>query len=64
MTRPDVANALRSCARHSHSPTSRHWKALLQIAAYVNSTKEVGLMFVHGSGLKLSVYANTDYGGI
>ena len=38
MTRPDIANALRACARH--------WKALLQIAAYVKATKEVGLRFV------------------
>ena len=42
-TKPDIANALRACARHSHNPSARHWKALLQIAAYVSSTKEIGL---------------------
>ena len=26
MTRPDIANALRACARHSHNPSPRHWK--------------------------------------
>ena len=61
MTRPDVANALRACARHSHNPIPRHWKALLQIAAYANSTKEIGLKFVRGSGLKRSVLADADY---
>ena len=30
---------------------------LLQVAAYVNATKEIGLRFVRGSGLKLPVYA-------
>ena len=61
MTRPDIANALRACARHSHNPSPRHWKAVLQVAAYVNATKEIGLRFVRGSGLKLSVYADADY---
>ena len=30
MTRPDIANARRASARHSHNPSPRHWKALLQ----------------------------------
>ena len=61
MTRPDIANALRACARHSHNPSPRHWKTLLQVAAYVNATKEMGLRFVRGSGLRLSVYADAEY---
>ena len=64
MTRPDIANALRACARHSHNPSPRHWKALLQIAAYVNSTKEIGLKFVRGPGLKLTVFADADYAAV
>ena len=61
MTRPDIANALRACARHSDNPSPRHWKGLLQVAAYVNATKEMGLRFVRGSGLRLPVYADADY---
>ena len=61
MTRPDIANALRACARHRHNSTARYSKALLQIAAYVNATKETGLRFVRGSGLKLSVFTGADY---
>ena len=60
-TRPDIANALRTCTHHSHNPSPRHWKALLQIAVYAISTKKIGLKFVRGSGLKLSVHADTDY---
>ena len=41
MNRPDIANALRTCARHSHNPSPRHWRALLQVAAYVNGTEEI-----------------------
>ena len=33
----------------------------LQIAAYVNCTKKIGLKFVRGSDLKLSVFADADY---
>ena len=61
MTRPDIANALRACVRHNQNPSPRHWKALLQVAAYVNATKEIGSRFVLGSGLKLSVHADADY---
>ena len=61
MTRRDIANALRACSRHSHNPSPRHWKALLQVASYVNATKEIGLRFVRDSGLRLSVCAGADY---
>ena len=62
MMRPsDIANASRACARHSHNPSPRHWKALLLIAMYVSSTKEIGLKFVRGSGLKLTVFDDADY---
>lgn len=33
----------------------------MQVATYVNVTKEIGVRFVRGSGLELSVYANADY---
>ena len=58
---PDIVNALRACARYSHNHSRRHWKVLLQIAAYVNATKEIDLRFVRGSVLKRSVYADAYY---
>ena len=61
MTRPDITNALRACARHSYNPSLRHWKALLKVAACVNATKEIGLRVVRSSGLRLSVYTDADY---
>ena len=51
MTRPGNANVLRACARQSHNPSQRHWKAILQVAA----TKEIGLRFVWGSGADYAV---------
>ena len=64
MTRPDIASALCACARHSNNPSPRHWKALFQVAKYVNATKNIGLRFARGSGLKLSVYADADYAAV
>ncbi|CAN0391313.1 unnamed protein product, partial [Ascophyllum nodosum] len=61
MTQPDIANALRAYSRRNHNPSPRHWKALLQVASYVNATKDIGLRFVQGSGLRLSVYEDADY---
>ena len=58
--RPDISNVLRACARHSLNSSPHQCKAPLQVAAYVNMTKEIG-RFVRGSGLRLSVYANADY---
>ena len=61
MTRLDIENALRARARHSYSPTARNWKVFLQINAYVNATKDIGLRFVCGSRLRFLVFADADY---
>ena len=61
MTRPDISNAVRAVARHSHNPTDRHWKAVLKIMAYLHGTRGMGLTFVRGSGLDLTAFSYTDY---
>ena len=33
MTRPDISNAVRAVAHHSHYPTDRNWKESLKIMA-------------------------------
>ena len=61
MTRPDVTNAFRPVACHAHDPCERHWKALLQILAYLNATRDLGMTFRREEELSLSVYADADY---
>ena len=39
MTRPDISNAVRAVARHSHNATDRHSKAVLKIMAYLHGTR-------------------------
>ena len=61
MTWPDISNAVRAVARHSHNPTDRHWKAVLKTMAYLHGTRGMGLTFVRGSGLDLAAYSDADY---
>ena len=61
MTRPDISNAVRAVARHSHNSTDRHWKAVLKIMANLQGTRGMGLTFVRGSGLDLTAYRDADY---
>ena len=60
-TRPDISNAVRAVARHSHNLTDRHLKAVLKIMAYLHGTRGTGLTFVRGSGLDLTAYSDADY---
>ena len=43
------------------TPVCRTGRIFLQVAAYVNATKEICLRFLRGSGLRLYVYINADY---
>ena len=60
-TRPDIANAARAVARHSHNPCERHWMEVIKILAYLNSTRDLGITYTKGEQLSLSVYTNADY---
>ena len=59
--RPDIPNALRVVARHSHNPTDRQLKAVMKITAYLHGTRDSGLTFVRGSGLELTAYSDANY---
>ena len=61
MTRPDISNAVRAVARHSHNPTDRHLRAVLKIMAYLHGTRGMGLTLVRRSGLDLTAYSDAHY---
>ena len=61
MTRPDIANAARAMARHSHNPYEGHRKAAMKILPYSNSTRDLGITYTKGEELSLSVYKDADY---
>ena len=60
MTWPDIANAVRAEARQAHDPAERHWRAVRKIIAYLNKTKDLGLLCVKDGDRKLSVYVDAD----
>ena len=62
-TRPDIANAVRAVARHSHDPKEIHWKAAQKILQYLRATADLGLIYRAGPDVdvNLSVYADADY---
>ena len=61
MTRPDIVIAARAVVRHSHNPCERHWKATVEMLAYLSSTRDLGITYKKGEELSLSVYTDADY---
>ena len=60
VTRPDIANAVRTLARQSHDPCERHWDGVTKVLRYINKTKDLGLTFQKGHD-RLSVFCDADY---
>ena len=60
-TRPDIADAVRSVARHCHDPGVSHWKAVRNILSYIAGTVDLGLVYKRGSSNFLTVYADSSY---
>ena len=61
MTKPDVADAARVVARHSHNPCERYWVVIEKNLAYLNATWDLGIMYEGGSRLFLTIFADADY---
>ena len=62
-TRPDIANAVRAVARHSHEPKEVHWKAAQKILAYLRATAHLGITYHAKSdvGVNVEVYVDANY---
>lgn len=63
LTRPDLANSVRSVARYCSAPKLIHWKAALSILGYAVRTSSFGISFQRGTvaGLNLLAWADADY---
>jgi hypothetical protein len=62
-TRPDIAFAVYSCARHMSNPSNSHFTAVNRIFKYLNHTKENGLYFKVSTTPILLGYTDADWGG-
>ena len=60
-TRPDIAFAVNLLARHSASPTKRHWVGGKQILRYLNGTKDLGFFYQKNQDSMLVGYTDAGY---
>ena len=60
-TRPDIAYAVRTIARHTSKPTIQHWTAIKHILRYLNDTIYHGLLYGYTSCL--IGYSDTTWAG-
>ena len=67
-TRPDLAYAVNSLARHMSNPAERHFKLLKGVIRYLSKTRTLGITFGdtksfdHGSS-PVIVYTDSDFAG-
>ena len=61
-TRPDIVNAVRAVARHSHEPKEVHWTAAQTILAYLRAAVHLGIIYHAKSdvGVNVEVYVDAD----
>ena len=62
-TRPDISNAVRAVARHSHEPKKSHWKAAQKILNYLLETADLSLKFSKDAAVDVGtlVYVDADF---
>ena len=62
-TRPDIANAVRAVARHSHEPKKSHWKAAQKILNYLLETAHLTLKFSKDAAVEIgtAVFVDADF---
>lgn len=60
-TRPDISFAVNLLARHSSSPTRRHWNGIKHILRYLRGSIDLGLFYPNESKQDLVGYADAGY---
>ena len=62
-TRPDISNAVRAVARHSHEPKKSHWKAAQKILNYLHETAHLSSKFSKNATVDVGtlVYVDADF---
>jgi hypothetical protein len=60
-TRPDIAFATSMLARHSQSPTIRHWNGVKHLLRYLRGTADLGLYYRKTDKPEISGYAFSGF---
>ncbi|SGY38977.1 BQ5605_C003g02116 [Microbotryum silenes-dioicae] len=60
-TRPEIANAVRSVAKHVAAPTMTNWIAIKRILLYLSTSVDLGLVFHFGASIKFEIYSDASW---
>jgi hypothetical protein len=60
-TRPEIVFAVNCLARHSATPTMRHWYNIKNILRYLNGIIDLRLFFIRNQYSNLIGYADVGY---
>ncbi|CAM9297177.1 unnamed protein product [Discosporangium mesarthrocarpum] len=63
MTPPDIANPVRTLARHMEAPPTTHWKAGLRVLKFLQITRGWGVTLHKTGQMKIYAYAYSSYAG-
>ena len=62
-TRPDIAYAVSTVSKFSHSPSNAHWTAAICILRYLRKTRSLGISYTRGVSAVLQGYSDANHGG-
>ena len=60
-TRPDISFPTNLLARHSATPTTRHWKGIKHILRYLRGNTDLGLFYPFNTNQNIVGYADAGY---
>jgi len=60
-TRPDIANAVRYLASHTHDHTQTHWRLAKRVLKYIAGTPELGLCYSRSGSTEPLAYSDADF---
>ena len=61
MTRPDIANAVRTLASFNQNPGLAHWKAAKRVLRYLKGTINKGIRYDGRESAELVIFADADW---
>ena len=63
-SRPNIAYAIRQCARFTHAPRKSHVVGIKRILRYLQGTKDKGLILNPTTKLQVDCYVDADFAGL
>jgi hypothetical protein len=62
-TRPDISFTVSVLSRFVTQPKEKHWRCVIQLLKYINSTKQLSLCYPSQGQVVLSGYSDSDHAG-